>query len=281
LLPALLLLVAVLPVPVAAQCAMCGTALKAGGDPLTTSLSWTVLLMIAVPAGLLTSVTVWLLLQFRRTEGFDMRRIIWGAAGGMLSIALLIGALSLASGLARGGPDTTTLPDDLGQVPDFSLTDHAGRTVARDDLAGSFWIADFIFTRCQGMCPLLSRTMAHLNDTLAPDVQLVSISVDPDYDTPEVLERYAAQVAGAGDPPRWRFLTGPPADLQHLIGDGFHLAVSEGSEDDGGLLAHSDRFVLVDPEGHIRGYYHGLEDDTADRIAADLERLSTSTSYRR
>ncbi len=281
LLPALALLAAALPGPVRAQCAMCGTALKGGGDPLTESLSATALMMIAVPAILLISVTVWLLMQFRRVEGFDLHRVLWGAAGGTLAAALLIGALSLASGLARGSAATAPMPDDFGAVPDFHLTDNAGRTLARDDLSGSFWVVDFIFTRCQGMCPLLSRTMATLNETLAPDVQLVSISVDPGYDTPEVLTRYAAEVAGDGDPHRWRFLTGPPDDLQRLIGDGFHLAVSEGSPGDGGLLAHSDRFVLVDPEGHIRGYYHGLEDETADRIASDLERLSTSIFSRR
>jgi len=262
---------------------MCGTALQDGADPLTRTLSWTVLLMIAVPVIILVSVIVWLLMQFRRSEGVDMRRILWAGSGAALSLVMLVGALSLVSGLARGGglpvvPPDTVLPEDFGAVPDFALTERSGETVTRGDLAGSFWIADFIFTRCDGMCPLLSQKMAALDEILDSGVKLVSFSVDPSYDTPEVLDRYAARVTGAGDPGRWLFLTGPSAELYSLIGEGFHLAVAEEGE---GLIAHSDRFVLVDPDGHIRGYYHGLDEETVDLIASDLERLSTSFSSRR
>jgi protein SCO1/2 len=154
----------------------------------------------------------------------------------------------------------------LGVIPPFSLTERAGTPLTADDLAGHVWVADFIFTRCPDFCPALTARMAGMQKALPPGrdpIRLVSFSVDPVHDTPEVLRDYAAR-AGAGE--SWRFATGPRDTIAGLLRDGFKLAFA----DDGppaSPITHSDRFVLVDRQLRIRGYYHGTD-------AADLARLA-------
>jgi protein SCO1/2 len=195
----------------------------------------------------------------------------------ILLLALVAGGLtalwSLKASYARRQAELPV----LGQLPAFSLTERSGRMVTRNDLMGRPWVADFIFTRCTGICPLLSARMAGLQEFLdgRPDVTLVSISVDPQYDTPEVLARYADR--HGADPDRWLFLTGEWEAIRTLVGEGFMLGVSRakpGEVPDGELVTHSDRLVLVDGEGRIRGFYHGTEDDSVERLEADLERVA-------
>jgi cytochrome oxidase Cu insertion factor (SCO1/SenC/PrrC family) len=160
----------------------------------------------------------------------------------------------------------------LGAVPDFSLTDRSGRTVTAGDLRGHVWIADFIFTRCPDICPALTHRMALLQEVLAapPEpVRLVSISVDPEHDTPEVLDAYARRM-GARE--HWDFLTGPRDAVAALLRDGFKVAFAS----DGPATApitHSDRFVLVDRDRRIRGYYHGNDADDVARLERDAAAL--------
>jgi cytochrome oxidase Cu insertion factor (SCO1/SenC/PrrC family) len=146
--------------------------------------------------------------------------------------------------------------------------------VTQEDLEGRFWVADFIFTRCTGVCPTLTARMASLSRQLAdaPDIRLVSFSVDPDYDTPEVLRGYPGRVADA----RWLFLTGDAAEIYRLVGEGFRLNVAAGGPPGAGsgeLVTHSDRFVIVDPDLNIRGYYHGADEEEVGRLATDLRAL--------
>ncbi len=156
----------------------------------------------------------------------------------------------------------------LGAVPPFTLTERSGRAVRAEDLSGHVWVADFVFTRCPDVCPALTARMAGLQQPLgaSPDpVRLVSFSVDPVHDTPEVLRDYAAR-AGARDD--WLFLTGPRDVVSALLRDGFHVAYA----DDGppsSPITHSDRLVLVDRQLRIRGYYHGGESQDVERLARD------------
>ena len=163
-------------------------------------------------------------------------------------------------------------PVDLGPVPDFTLTDEAGRTVTRASLAGSVWIADFIFTRCAGQCPLMSSQMALLQRAFArvPGVQLVSFTVDPEHDAPPVLAAYAAHYkAQAG---RWRFLTGSREAVWRLAREGFQLGVGEdGTAEE--PITHSVRLVLVDRAGRIRGYYDATDAAAVQRLRGDVRRL--------
>lgn len=201
-------------------------------------------------------------------------RRIWAALAGFIALFVALGVVSLLRG---GGPDAS-LPV-IATLPDFTLTRSDGRAVSRADLAGKVWVADFIFTSCAGICPILSARMAELQRDLGErdsDVRLVSFSVDPTRDTPPALADYAERYSA--DPERWWFLTGERDALYGLIGEGFLLSVAErtpGTVDDGGeLITHSDRFVLVDRQSRIRGYYHGSEPETVTRLLTDLRALS-------
>jgi protein SCO1/2 len=158
-----------------------------------------------------------------------------------------------------------------GQVPEFTLTESNGRTVGLQDLAGKVWIADFIFTSCAGTCPLMTSQMRKLQDALPREIGLVSFSVDPKRDTPEVLARYAKQYQA--DPARWMFLTGDRGTLFNLSITGFKLAVDDlrGSEQE--PITHSSRLVLIDKQSRIRAYYSGTEDADLKKLIEDAKRL--------
>jgi protein SCO1/2 len=161
----------------------------------------------------------------------------------------------------------------LGVVPAFSLTERAGTPVTQDALRGKVWIADFIFTRCPDVCPVLTTRMRGLQKTLdaaRAEVALVSFTVDPGHDTPEVLRTYATAHGAA---PGWLFVTGDRDVIAGLLRDGFHVAFA----DDGppsGPITHSDRFVLIDEQLRIRGYYHGDDPQDLARLAEDARRLA-------
>ena len=156
-------------------------------------------------------------------------------------------------------------------VPNFELTNQDARPLGSAQLAGKIWIADFIFTSCPGPCPIISSRMSELQKPLEKsDVHLVSFTVDPEKDTPDVLRRYAGKLNAR--PGRWDFLTGPRAAIYSLSKDGFKLGVSDGS-DETGMPVHSTRFVLVDRRGTIRGYYDALAPDAVTKLLADTNHL--------
>jgi protein SCO1/2 len=156
-------------------------------------------------------------------------------------------------------------------VPKFELVNQEGQPFGSAQLTGKIWIADFIFTSCPGPCPIISTRMSELQKPLAPsDVQLVSISVDPEKDTPDVLRAYAEKLRANSK--RWDFLTGSRVAIYSLSRDGFKLGVSDGSED-AGIPIHSTRFALVDRRGAIRGYYDALAPDAVTKLLADTNHL--------
>jgi protein SCO1/2 len=160
----------------------------------------------------------------------------------------------------------------LGEVPDFQLTSQTGATVDRHSLRGHVWVADFIFTTCPGPCPMMSSRMREVQTATAatPDVKLVSFTVDPAHDTPEVLASYAKHFLA--QPARWHFLTGPQGTLNHLGLEGFHLNPVDGS------LDHSTRFALVDRAARIRGYYSFADDGFLKALLRDLDQLEREKS---
>lgn len=159
------------------------------------------------------------------------------------------------------------------QVPDFALVERSGAKVARADLLGKVWVVDFIFTHCSGQCPMMAARLKRLREAIgdAPDVRLVSVTVDPVRDTPAVLADYA-RALGVEDP-RWLFLTGEKDAIVKLVLEGLKLPAvvsgPEGSVD----VTHSDRFVLVDRRGRIRGYYGAEDEEAQARLPADVRRL--------
>ncbi|HET6897407.1 MAG TPA: SCO family protein [Vicinamibacteria bacterium] len=190
-------------------------------------------------------------------------------------VLVLVGVLLVAAGavaavgvraLGRGTP-----PPHLGSLPDFRLTERSGRPLSRADLRGRPWVADFIFTQCGGACPAMTARLARLRREIPADVTFVSFTVDPGHDTPEVLSRYAASFRADET---WRFVTGPAPDLYALSVGGFKLAAMEvppGDQAAGGdgPFLHSSKFVLVDGEGGIRGYYDSTDEQAMRALVAD------------
>jgi cytochrome oxidase Cu insertion factor (SCO1/SenC/PrrC family) len=163
-----------------------------------------------------------------------------------------------------------TLPS-YGPVPAFDLVNQDSQPFGSDQLSGKIWIADFIFTNCAGPCPIISTRMSELQKPLEKsDVHLISFSVDPQRDTPDVLRVYADKLRK--EPLRWDFLTGPIDTIASLSRNGFKLGLSEGEQPESGPV-HSTRFVLVDRRGTIRGYYDGLAPDGVTKLLADTSHL--------
>jgi len=164
------------------------------------------------------------------------------------------------------------VPEVFGTLPTFALTDQRGREFGSDRLHGQVWVADFIFTRCPDMCPRLTSEMARLQEKLAADpslgaVRLLSFSVDPEHDRPPVLAAYAAKYGA--DPQRWTFVTGPTDELRQLVRDGYKLPVKENPDAAGTPFLHSNKFVLSDREGRIRGYYDAMQEADRERLLND------------
>ncbi|HSP46087.1 MAG TPA: SCO family protein [Chthoniobacterales bacterium] len=158
-----------------------------------------------------------------------------------------------------------------GSVPSFALVNQEAQPFGSQQLSGKIWIADFIFTSCPGPCPIISTRMSELQKPLAKsDVHLVSFTVDPQKDTPEVLRVYADKLRK--EPLRWDFLTGPLDAITSLSREGFKLGIAEGEQPESGPI-HSTRFVLVDRRGAIRGYYDALAADSVTKLLADTNHL--------
>lgn len=208
--------------------------------------------------------------------------ILAGAVVGLLLVAL-VGYRSLALSQTRE-------LEVFGDAPTFTLTDQLERPVRSDDLRGRVVVANFIYTNCPDICPLLSLHMQALQERLRQEglpgreVQLLSFTVDPARDTPAVLRAYAERYRA--DPDAWRFLTGPESVVVPLIVDGFHLGVqalppqgASPSTHAAGAghqasyeVMHSGRFVLIDRQWRIRAYYDGREFDLA-RVLHDIRTL--------
>lgn len=186
-------------------------------------------------------------------------------------VAALV-AVGVRFAVERRAPRPGPPPPVIATLPDFVLTERSGALVTRAELAGSPWIADFIFTRCRVYCPRLTERMKELGGRLGEgsDVLLVSITVDPEHDTPAVLTEYA-NAHGLSHRADWLFLTGPRPAIWELVRRGFLLPVEETPANPDMPILHSNRFVLVDGEGRMRGAYDAFEPDALDRLLADLE----------
>jgi cytochrome oxidase Cu insertion factor (SCO1/SenC/PrrC family) len=158
-----------------------------------------------------------------------------------------------------------------GAVPDFVLLERSGKSIRLADLRGVIWIADFIYTTCTDTCPLQSAEMAKLQEQFAASAtKFVSISVDPGKDTPQLLSLYADRYGA--DSQRWLFLTGDKAQIIQLVQEGFRLsAASAGGS--GEVILHSPRFVLIDKETQIRGYYDSRDPEALQRLRNDVATL--------
>ena len=165
-----------------------------------------------------------------------------------------------------------------GALPAFTLTDGAGQPFGTQQLDGHVWVADFIFTTCPEICPRMTEEMSRLqtwlvNRGLDRSVRLVSVSVDPDRDTPEKLRAYAHQFHARPD--TWTFVTGSQQVIEDAVVHGFKIAVSREKDDsqDGFAIVHGTKFVLVDGKRQIRGYYDANDGASMGKLREDAQAL--------
>lgn len=158
------------------------------------------------------------------------------------------------------------------EMESFSFTDQNDETFELDDLEGKWWVADLVFTNCTTVCLPMTTNMSSLQDTLTEediDAELVSFSVDPDNDTPDVLKDYAEEYDA--DESNWHFLTGYDFDtIQDMSVDIFQQVLEEAPEGDD-QVTHGTRFFLIDPEGNVIKNYDGQQSNNMDDIAEDLK----------
>jgi len=194
-----------------------------------------------------------------------------------IAIIGLLAASSLLRLLAYQPPEP---PPKFGLVPEFSLTAESGQPYGSKNLQRKAWVSNFIFTRCKTVCPVFSAKMAMLQERtrdMSDQLQLVSFSVDPDYDTPEVLAAYSKQFGA--DPTFWRFLTGPTAQVRAVVTDGMKMFMGDADQvESPEALMHGSHFVLIDPEMNIRGFYEVDDEETVDKLLRDLALIIQESS---
>ena len=179
----------------------------------------------------------------------------------------------LAVGCSKKSPEDVPV---LGQLPQFSLLDQDQQPFVRGSMEGNLSVSAFVFTHCRSTCPRITAHMKGLQSRLSdiPSVQLVSVSVDPRNDTPEVIKAYMTK--NGLDETNWRFVTGEEEAIRQVVVEGFRVGLGDedskaaGAED----IMHSNSFVLVDDKAQVRGYYRANNDGIAD-LERDLRALAT------
>ena len=307
------------------------------------------LLLMAMPYTLIGTIGGWVFLRYRAAQGRPVgaaiqqqfrrlwahlqigapstQRLLWGGFAAVLITVMAAGVWSLFQGSGWTRSDAVTSGQDLpvySVLPDFRLLERSGQPFGSSDLGGKVWVANLFFTHCTDTCPLETAEMAQLQVAFAsePDFRLVSISVDPERDTPQVLARYAER--NGADPERWLFLTGHKETIHRLAREGFKLGVEDPPMDrthpgapvnaprpgerpggpdatrpgadrsagfgtvlraalspavawahhgEGQGPIHSARFVLVDRQGRIRGYFASDETEALQRLRQAIARL--------
>lgn len=201
-------------------------------------------------------------------EHFKKSPYLWSAVISMIVITIL-------TPLTRRVPEP---PPVVGTVPEFTLTGPDGNAFGSKQLEGKAYIASFIFTRCQSICPMIVQHLTKLQARILHDkipLVLVSVTVDPENDTPTVLKSYAEK-SGANSAV-WTFLTGSRETITHVVEKGFMVGMGAPTIVNGLMdIAHSQKLILVDNKGRVRGYYDATSEGT-DEIYARAEAVVGET----
>lgn len=186
----------------------------------------------------------------------------------------LLGVLALSLFLVGCGEVIETNMNE--DILDFEFTTQDNEQLSLDDLKGNYWIADMIFTNCETVCLPMTANMKTLQEKMAEegidDVQLVSFSVEPDYDTPEVLKEYGESYEA--DFSNWTFLTGYDFDtIREISVKSFKSLLAEAPEGED-QVTHGIRFYLINPEGKVIKNYDGVKSASMETIMNDLRKLN-------
>lgn len=159
------------------------------------------------------------------------------------------------------------------QIADFAFVNQVGDTISNEDVAGKIYVADFFFTSCPTICPIMKKEMLRVYEKYQdqPNFKILSHSIDPTHDTQEVLKDYAEKL-GVQDASTWNFLTGDQEKIFE-IGQTSYLTTAMADQQEPGGFLHSGAFLLVDGNGRIRGVYDGTKSDQVDRLLSDIPKL--------
>jgi len=208
------------------------------------------------------------LLVFGILLGFIVIMLSWLATGSHNFIALPILGPKEVIINEQGEVDTL-----YHTVPDFAFTDHRGQRFTSDSIRGKILVVDYFFTRCGTICPKMSRQMKRLDwlleDPKFDNVMLLSHTVDPQYDNAKILADYRRSFEASD---QWVFLTGDKQSLYEQGVKGYLISAQDDALAPGGFL-HSEKFVLIDPKGRIRGYYDGTDVDEVSRLEKEVKLL--------
>lgn len=158
-------------------------------------------------------------------------------------------------------------------IPFFYFRNQDSLLVRSTDMKGKVWVADFFFTTCQTICPIMTNNLKKLNEStkdLEKDVQFISFSINPKYDTPSMLTKYIQHHEITSK--NWQFLTGNEEETHRLGIENFQIFAGRDDEAEGGF-AHSGAFTLVDKEGYVRGVYLGTDKSQVEQLEKDLRKL--------
>lgn len=158
------------------------------------------------------------------------------------------------------------------RIRNFKLVNQDGEEIDNSFLKDKIYVADFFFTTCPTICPVMSNELERVQESFEDDlnVQIVSHTVQPEYDSPQVLKEYAN--LHMANPKQWTFLTGDKAEIYSLARKSYFAVTTEG---DGGIndFIHTENFILVDKQKRIRGFYDGTSEDDVDRLIKDIKIL--------
>lgn len=158
------------------------------------------------------------------------------------------------------------------KIADFSLTNQNGKTITQADYKDKIYVADFFFTTCQTICPIMTDNMEKIQKEIMNDdeVMLLSHSVTPDIDTVEQLKKYAIK-KGVNDK-KWNLVTGDKGEIYRLARKSYLAVKDDGLPDDYGMV-HTENFMLIDKKGQIRGYYDGTKTEDITTLLKDIKKL--------
>jgi protein SCO1/2 len=183
------------------------------------------------------------------------------------------GEIMMRTSVVNGRETTDTV---FHTIPDFNLTDQNNNKITAEMVKGKIHVADFFFARCPGICPKMSSQLQRVQDQFLnnPDVVILSYTVDPEHDSVEALQNYADQYGAIKN--KWYLLTGDRKQIYDLAKRGYFVSAKEGNLQSSDLeenFVHTDKFILVDKEGHIRGFYNGTDPKDVDRLNLEIKIL--------
>ena len=181
----------------------------------------------------------------------------------------ILGRMEIQNVEYNGGIQADTL---YHTIPDFSFTNQDGQTVTQETFRDKIYIADFFFTSCPTICPIMKTQMLRVYEKYKdnPSVKILSHTIDPKHDSVAVLHEFADRLGVSSD--TWHFVTGPQEDIYEIGQESYMVTAREDPEEPGGYL-HSGAFLIIDKDRRVRGIYDGTKEDKVDELLKDVDRL--------